>query len=276
MQTPTKPGTQTATDRTGKISAWVHGVSTFLLLGGFILAFTTLFTAPEANWPEATLLLLATLGTLTALSRQLPWQNVLVVAAIIGIIGSGVSALCARTAIPFGPLFFGPAGGPQLLKTLPWGMPFVWIVVVLNSRGVARLSLRPWRKTRTYGLWLMGLTAALVVLFELAFDPFASHLKHYWLWEQTKFPLTWQGAPITNFLSCSVVVLLMLAFATPMLINKQLSKRRKPDYHPLCVWLGAIVFCGVAAAMQGLWLVVAVDTVVAVSAAVFAIRGGRW
>jgi len=62
-----------------------------------------------------------------------------------------------------------------------------------------RLILRPWRKIRSYGFWLIGLTALLTMLFDLAFDPFASRVKHYWLWVPTKFPLTWQGAPLVNF-----------------------------------------------------------------------------
>ena len=77
-------------------------------------------------------------------------------------------------------------------------MPLIWVVVILNSRGVARLILRPWRKIRNYGFWLIGLTAALTMLFDLAFDPFASRVKHYWLWVPTKLPLTWQGAPGNN------------------------------------------------------------------------------
>jgi len=83
--------------------------------------------------------------------------------------------------IPFGPFLFGVEAGPQLFKTLPWAMPLIWVVAVLNSRGVVRLILRPWRKLRSYGFWLIGLTAALTMLFDLAFDPFASRVKHYWL-----------------------------------------------------------------------------------------------
>lgn len=276
MPSPAMPEKADAPLHQGKIPALAHGLSTFLLGVAFLLAFTALFIAPDANWPVALLLILAASSTLTGLVRQLPGQNVLTAAIVIALLGSGASALGVRTAIPFGPFVFGPATGPQLFKTLPWAIPLLWLVIVLNSRGVARLILRPWRKTRTYGLWLIGLTAALVVAFELAFDPYAAHLKHYWLWEQTKFPLTWQGAPLTNFLGGGIVVLLMLAFATPALINKQLSKRSTPDYHPLGLWLGAILFCGVAAAMHGLWLVVAVDATVAVSATVFAVRGGKW
>jgi putative membrane protein len=210
------------------------------------------------------------------LARQLPLQNVLLAAFGIALIGSGISALGARAGIPFGPFIFGVEFGPQLSKTLPWAMPLIWIVVVLNSRGVGRLILRPWRKTKTYGFWLIGLTGILVLLFDLALDPFASRVKHYWLWEQTKFPATWQGAPLVNFLSWALVTILILAFVTPALIRKQPGQRSSRDFSPLGLWLGAILIFGIADAQHGLWTAVAVDVVIGIVVAVFAIRGGRW
>jgi len=71
------------------------------------------------------------------------------------------------------------------------------------------------------------------------------------------------------------VALLMLALVTPALINKS-PVRRVPDYHPLAVWLGAIMLFGIASALHGMWVAVALDGAMAVLAATFALRGGRW
>ena len=229
----------------------------------------------KPGWPEALLILLATVGTITALARQLALQNVLLAASVIALMGGAVHTLGVTMGIPFGPFLFGAEAGPQLFKTLPWAMPLIWVVAILNSRGVVRLILRPWRKFRSYGFWLIGLTAMLTMLFDLAFDPFASRVKHYWLWMPTKFPLTWQGAPLVNFFSWAAVALLMLVFVTPALINKN-PARRVPDFHPLAVWLGAILLFGIASALHGMWVAVALDGTLAVLAATFAIRGGRW
>jgi len=231
---------------------------------------------PDSGWPMAALVLCVFFSTLAAASRQLPLQNVLFATVLIAIIGGGISALGTRTGIPFGPFIYRTEASPQLFKTLPWAIPLLWVVVVLNSRGVARLILRPWRKTRTYGFWLMGLTAGLVVAFDLALEPFASFIKRYWLWTPTQFPLTWQGAPLANFLAWGVVTLLMLAFITPLLINKQLSKRSSPDFHPLVIWLGSLAFFGIAAAQHALWPLAVADAVIGLVIAAFAIRGGRW
>jgi hypothetical protein len=79
-----------------------------------------------------------------------------------------------------------------------------------------------------------------------------------------------------NFLGWAVVTLLVLAFITPMLINKNPVRRRPPDFHPLGVWLGGILFFGIGSAMAGLWPAVALDTIAGILVAVFAVRGARW
>ncbi|HUZ08494.1 MAG TPA: carotenoid biosynthesis protein, partial [Candidatus Paceibacterota bacterium] len=196
-------------------------------------------------------------------------------AGVIAIIGGGISAFGAISGIPFGPFTFTGELGTELFQRMPWAMPLIWVVVVLNSRGVARLILRPWQKIKTCGFWLIGLTAVLTVLFDLALDPFASRVKHYWFWTPVKFPPTWQGAPLVNFFSWGTVTLLILAFITPALINKQLSRRNTPDFHPLCVWLGSILIFGIACARNGLWPAVAVDAAIGIVIFIFAVRGAR-
>ena len=279
MQPPMPPENRSATAGAEKNKAWVHWLLVVLLAAAFVLVLAAngmTFNLPgKPGWPEALLILLATVSTITALARQLPLQNVLLAAFVIALMGGAAHALGVTMGIPFGPFLFGADAGPQLFKTLPWAMPFIWVVAVLNSRGVARLILRPWRKIRSYGFWLIGLTAALMMLFNLAFDPFASRVKHYWLWLPTKFPVAWEGAPLVNFFSWAAVALLMLALVTPALINKN-PARRVPDFHPLGVWLGAILLFGTASATHGMWLPVALDGAMAVLAATFAIRGGQW
>jgi len=265
--------------RPEKTKAGIHRLLVVLLAAAFglVLAVDNLaLTLPgPAGWPAALLLLLAVAGTIAALARHLPLQNVLLAALIIALLGAAAHTLGAISGIPFGPFLFGAEAGPQLFKTLPWPVPLLWVLILLNSRGVARLILRPWRKVRNYGFWLIGLTALLALLFDLAFDPFAVREKHYWIWLPTRFPVTWQGAPLMNFFSWAAVSLLILAFATPALINKN-PHRRSPDFHPLVVWLGAILLFGIAAARHEMWPAAALDGAIAVVTATFAIRGGRW
>jgi uncharacterized membrane protein len=255
---------------------WTFPVSIFLLTASFLTALIAIITRPDFNWPEAWLLWLATFSTLIALARQLPLQNVFLATFIIAFVGGLAHLIGANSGIPFGPFMLGPAAGQKFLGLLPWTIPLLWVVTVLNSRGVARLIMRPWRKTRTYGFWLIGLTALLAMLFDCALEPFATHTKHYWIWTAGGISLTPWGAPISNSIAWFIIPLLILAFATPVLINKQLSKRTAPDFHPLTIWLGAILLFAAGAATQGLWPVVAVDGIIALLTAGFAIRGGRW
>lgn len=264
-----------------KLSSPLHWLLTALAGGSLVVAMVFLFTSganlsDSPNWPEALLLSLVAASTVTALARQLPLQNVFVVVAGIAVVGGGVHALGVKTSVPFGPFVFTENTGPKMFNTLPWEMPLLWVVVILNARGVGRLILRPWRKTKNYGLWLIGLAAVLAMLFDFALDPFAAHIKHYWLWTVTKFPVTWHGATLVNFLVWGFMSALILAFATPALIKKQPGQKSTPDFHPLGVWLGAMLLFATASALTGLWTAVAADAAIGIVTAIFAIRGGRW
>jgi uncharacterized membrane protein len=263
-----------------KMARWERRLFNALFLAAYALVLVRLWwpmnLPGKSGWPEAVLLVLVTVSTIAALSRHLPLQNILFAALVIALAGGAVTWLNLKTGIPFGQVILGDNVGPKLLQTLPWAMPVIWVVAILNSRGVARLILRPRRKSRAYGFWLAGLTAGLTMLFDLAFDPFASRVKHYWFWEPTKFPVAWQGAPLVNFAGWAVVTVLILAFVTPMLINKHPLHRRPPDFHPLGVWLGGVLLFGVAAALNRLWAATAADAAIGIVTAVFAVRGARW
>lgn len=231
----------------------------------------------KPGWPEALLLITLTITTLTSLARQLPGQKVLLGASIVAIFGAGAHAIGVSSAIPFGPFVYTELAGPRLFGTVAWPIPMVWIIVILNARGVARLGLKPWRKTKTYGFWVIGVAALLVVLFNLGMDTFASKVGGYWLWLPTKFPYTWHGMPWINSLGWALVSLLMFAFATPFLINKSSrSRKQPPDYQPLIVWVLLLTWFATGAALAEIWSATAVCAVTAIVSTIFAVRGARW
>ena len=181
----------------------LHWLLTVVFAAMFVLMVVMLFKPLKlpgvAGWPEAVLLVSGVACTITSATRRLPLQNVLLAVFIIAVLGGAVYALGVTTGIPFGPFEFSESIGAPLFKTLPWTVPLIWVVAVLNSRGVARLILRPWRKVSGYGFWLIGMTAALTLLFDLALEPFAARVEHYWIWIPTKFPLAWDGVPAVEF-----------------------------------------------------------------------------
>ena len=259
---------------------WLHWLLTAIFAAAFVLVAVMLFKPLKlpgaAGWPEAVLLVSGVACTITSATRRLPLQNVLLAVFIIAVLGGAVYALGVTTGIPFGPFEFGDSIGAPLFKTLPWTVPLIWVLAVLNSRGVARLILRPWRKVSGYGFWLIGLTAVLTLLFDFALEPFAARVKHYWLWIPTKFPVTWDGVPVSNFLGWAAVSVLIALVIAPALINKQPGKRNTPDFHPFAVWLSLVLLFGTGCALHGLLDAAVADGILAAIITIFAIRGGTW
>jgi bisanhydrobacterioruberin hydratase len=225
---------------------------------------------------DSALIVLAAAATLAALWRRLPLQNVALAAGGIALVGSAFSALGVRTSMPFGPFAYGTGSGALIFKTLPWSIPLLWVVIVLNSRGTARLILRPWRKNKSYGYRVIGLAAILVLLFDVALEPFAFRVKQLWLWLPMALRLTWQGTPILNFIAWGFITMLILFFISPALIIKKPRSRSGPELHSLCLWLGGVVLCAAGCAAQGLWAATIVSAVIGIGAAIFAIRGAMW
>ena len=235
------------------------------------------FFIPDLATPlDAVIILLAASASVATLNQQLPLQNVLFAAALTALIGSVAHGLSERTGIPFGPLTFGDPAGPKIFNFVPWTVPLLWVVAIFNSRGVARLILRPWRRVKNYGYRLVALTAALALSFDLVFEPFAAHVKHFWRWQPTKIIFTWYGASPVAFLGWVCVTLLILALISPSLIRKQPGSPPPPDYVPVALWFGAIILFTIGTTQAGLWSAVAVDTILAVVVAVFCWRGANW
>jgi uncharacterized membrane protein len=257
----------------------IHRVFFGLFLLQFLLVWTKLWLPVpwfgKAIWPEGLLLILAAATTLFSLARQLPGENVLLVGIVLASLGGAIHTLGALTAIPFGPVAYDPDRVGQLLfHTLPWAIPFIWLVLVLNSRGVARLILRPWREKPTYGFRLLALTVWLVVLLELGLEPFATVVKGYWSWKPTRLPTDWYGTPWVNFLGWLLSATLVMAFATPGLIRKKPGKLVS-FYHPLVLWLLLNMLFVTGAAVHQLWTAVAVNLGAGIIVTLLVILSGR-
>ncbi len=218
----------------------LHWIFVALFLTDLLLVWARLvFQKPflcGSSWPEGLLVVLALATTLTSLTRSLPGQNVLLGALGIVLAAGAVQALGALTGIPFGPFVYEKRFGPQLFDVVAWPVPLIWVVVLLNARGVARLILRPWRMSRVYGFWVIGVSVLLTILLDLGLEPFGSQVMGYWTWKPTKISSDWYGTPWVNFLGWAVSSLLILVFVTPALINKR-PVQNPPEYYPLVSWL---------------------------------------
>ncbi len=233
------------------------------------------FMLPGIVWPEAFLPVFALAATLFALARSLPAQNVIAVAVIIALLTSIADIINIKTGVPFGARAFSEDLSPQIFG-LPWTMPFIWTTAILTSRGVARLILRPWRKTAKYGLWVIALAALLTVIFDFNLEPFASAANSWWIWRMPKSVPAWQTAPWVNFLGLAMITVLILAFTTPWLINKNRTRSGPPDYHPLLLWLLLNLLPAIGDASHHLWLPAVLAAILAILTTTFALRGAKW
>lgn len=233
----------------------------------------TFFTGAQNDrwmWLDALLILLGTATTLIGQMRRLPAQNVLAAAGICALTGGIVQTVSAATGVPFGAFTY-----KEHASMMPWLLPLLWVILILNGRGVARLIFRPWRKTRTYGLRVIALTSLLAVVFALGLQPYAAKVNGYWLWQVNQTRWGWFGTPWICFSSWLLTALLILAFCTPFLINKKPVKS-PPFYHPLIVWLTiSVVF---ASGLSSGRLKLAMMAVLGLSALLFsaAMAGARW
>jgi uncharacterized membrane protein len=257
----------------------IHNALFVLFLVQFTLVWLNLWTRfpgfQSARWPDGVFLVLTAATILSSQARQLPAQNVILASSIIVFIAGTVQTFGALTAIPFGPYVYLPAIGQRLFEPLPWAVPIVWLVAILCARGVGRLMLRPWRKTRSYGFWLMGITTALVVLFDFGLEPFATQVKEFWLWRPTRAGLYLYSTPWVNFLGWAATTLVILAFVTPSLINKKPVKI-PPDYHPLIIWLLVNGLFATGAITHQHWAAALFVLAGCVFVSIFALRGATW
>lgn len=249
----------------------------FLLVWAVNMTLLGLELEPGATlqWAEGLLLLSAAASTLLTLARRLPAQNVVAAAVLIAAMAGVVGTVAAGSGIPFGARVYSELLGDKFFDLLPWTVPLLWVVVLVNARGVARLIMRPWRKTNYYGYWVIGLACGLAVLLDLGLEPFAVHARGYWIWQTPGAVLDWYTAPWVNFLGWFVTALFILAFSTPWLINKNPVKQPM-DYQPLILWLLVNAWLLTGNALHARWLAVAVGLAGNAAATFFAIRGARW
>jgi uncharacterized membrane protein len=262
-------------------SPWAHRTHRpvfIAFLVCFVVAWVTLLL--DVSFPEEGISLEGLFWLLTAatsllgLARRLPEQNLFMAAVLIATLSFTLALVGEKTRVPFGPRSYTAALGDKIFG-VPWPMPLLWMVIIINSRGVARLIMRPWRKTTYYGLWVIGLACLLAVSFDAGLEPFATRVRHYWFWETHLNIPSWYSAPWVNFLGWFVATLGILAFTTPWLINKQPVKQ-PTDYHPLALWLLLNIYFATGNALQQFWVAVAFSLSVNVLVTAYAVRGARW
>ena len=182
------------------------------------------------------LIALATASTLTCLACDLPWQNILLVSCLIALLSVAFEVAALRQLPPLGQL---------------WPATLVWIMVILNCRGVARLILPSSSTLVAYGFWRLGITLLLAVPMVICFAKFGPVLLPYFANALADLRPSWPL--IKALLTCIGMVLAILVAITPGAINK----RPAPEpihWTPLIVWCAFNVWFLYSAVRVPVWI----------------------
>ena len=190
-------------------------IAIFLQRAGFIHIASALL--------DSTMVLTATVATLLSAVRRLPLQNVLLASVVIGAGGSLTGLVAVRAGI----WSFPPAAGPRLLGILPWWLSCVWIVTILASRGAALYVLGRRRPSTRFGMEVLALTTGLSLILQAGMSHFV---------REQGYGYSPSGGTLVTLGIGLVATVLVLCFATPILINKKPDSFRS-DFQPLIVWL---------------------------------------
>ena len=173
----------------------------FLIWSAAGLIFTLLHISTEtiAHWPvpswlqrfvdfclgtgDPVLIALAFANTHLHAARQWSaplarrWGLLLLIGAL------AMETLGACTGFPFGTYHYTERFGP-LLGVVPMTIPLAWYVVVTNSLFVART-------VATHGSRLIeaAATGLFCTIYDFILEPFATTVKHYWIWSDGGIPL---------------------------------------------------------------------------------------
>jgi uncharacterized membrane protein len=147
---------------------------------------------------------------------------------IVLVCAFGIETWGARTGFPFGNYHYTDRFGP-ILGVVPLTIPLAWHVVVTNALFVVR-AVAP-HASRLAETALAGL---LCTLYDFVLEPFATTVKHYWIW-------TGETIPPINYAAWFVLSGLLVRVFAPTL-----SSRYRFDPRPALI-LGLTILIFVAA-----------------------------
>lgn len=242
-------------ERWGARAAWVLFALGWLLMVAQTLPVSGWLVAQD--WVTPVFLTITAWVTVQTVCGELPLQNVLVAAAIIAGFGSAAHWLSQVSDVPLGPIEFGGGRGDSPLQDWIPAAALLWVVAVLNARGVVRWGLRNRSDHPSHGLRVIGLSAVLVVVLAAGLEPYATVVHRHWLWGPTRLPFTWHGAPISCLFGWGTVSLVALIAAVPVLVNKHPAPKG-PRPGPLLIWVainGLFLTAGVVRGLPDVALV---------------------
>lgn len=188
----------------------------------------------ELPYIDAVTIVFATLATLFGLKRWWPTQNVIAIAVLTLLLSWALErVIFTSTDAAY------PDNAGKTVFAVPWTVPLVWMVVLLNARSVARLVLWPKREKGSYGLCLILFTAIMTALVLLVQEGISGRFYNW-------------GAPVALFGVRLVAAVFLLTIIAPFLIPKG-AVVPAPDCGPVTIWAVVNAYLIVTAATEHSW-----------------------
>ncbi|GCE14011.1 carotenoid biosynthesis protein [Tengunoibacter tsumagoiensis] len=175
----------------------------------------------------------------------------LLMGGLVVLLSYGVEALGVLTGWPFGIYHYTH----QLVPLLPGGVPlpvmFAWILVIFGGYSWVVTTQQQRQGSGRRG-WQRALQAALLaMLLDLAIEPVATYVVHYWVWADAG-RYSYYGVPLTNFIAWFVVALLFLVLADRLLGSLPVAAvqdedpifSRKMGSERLALFVSRVIFVG--------------------------------
>ena len=119
----------------------------------------------------------------------------------------GIETLGARTGFPFGDYHYTSLFGP-MLGVVPLTIPLAWHVVITNALFVVRAVV-----PNTSPLIEALITGAICAFYDLVLEPFATTVKHYWIWSHNEIP-------VINYVAWFALSAILVGIFGPTLSNR--------------------------------------------------------
>lgn len=169
------------------------------------------------NYGDPILILLASASTHLHAVRQWSAGVARRWGLLILLCAYGIEALGAHTGIPFGQYHYTDSFGPMLYG-VPLTIPLAWHVVVTNALFVVR-AVMPHASRLTEAI----VAGIICTLYDFVLEPFATTVKHYWIWTDKEIP------PL-NYVAWFILSALLIGIFSPTI-----STRHRLDPRPFLI-----------------------------------------
>jgi uncharacterized membrane protein len=171
-------------------------------------------------WAGSVLLFLE--GTLLILAAMLLYgpASALFISLLVIVLSYLVEAIGVNTGFPFGRYHYTAILFLHLPGSVPLAVMFAWLLIVFGSYAWAHAETRD----LTVRTALLG--AFLATLLDMAIEPVAAHVVHYWEWSPPG-PIGYYEVPFANFAAWFLVTFVLLLLAGRSLRQRVASDRSR-------------------------------------------------